>query len=94
MMNIMQRELPPSAQACPMIQSCSDENGKNNFHHLPVQTGENVCTQNTMHRTIEVDDTVHKYPETADYSIASGGISPHVGNCTHHDKMLQKQCMN
>lgn len=42
---------------------------------------------NTMHTTIEVDDTVHTFLETADYS-------PHAGNCTHHDKMLQKQCMN
>lgn len=43
---------------------------------------------NTMHPTIEVDDTLHKLPVTSDYSIVNGGVSPHAGDSIHHEKCL------
>lgn len=50
--------------------SFTDENGTNNFSHLPVQTGENM-----MHLTIALDDILHAFPETADYLPV---VSPHA----------------
>lgn len=41
--------------------SFPDENGTNNFSHLPVQTGENM-----IHPTIALDDTLQTFTETAD----------------------------
>lgn len=54
---------------CTMM-SYSGENGDNHFHHLTVQTVGNISSKKHMYPTIELDDRLHPFPDTADCSSA------------------------
>lgn len=47
------------------LMSYSDKNGKNNFHHLTVQTEEKSVYEKkkNMYPTIELDDSLHTFPQ-------------------------------